>query len=127
MFNPNAPSRNTTVSIVAPNARWHGTLHSDGAVQVFGRVDGDGIVAVDLLVAAGAEVNASITATNLTVAGKVNGAITCSNRFEVLSSGEVHGEVISPAIIVHEGAQVVGMLGMSEQSRVELERNEEEN
>jgi len=42
------------------------------------------------------------------VAGAVSGEIRCTNRFEMLPSGRVDGNVQAPSLVVHEGASITG-------------------
>ena len=50
--------------------------------------------------------------TNVVIAGLVKGAIRCGGRFEALPQARVTGEIQTPTIVVHEGAQVTGQFRM---------------
>lgn len=113
---PAAPvaSGDATTSTIAKNAYWNGTLKSEGSLQVFGKADGELHSDTDLYVAEGAEVDASLHADSVVVAGLVRGKIEARSRLEVLPQGEVTGDVRSPKLVVHEGATISGQLKMEE-------------
>lgn len=102
----------TRASVVSAEATWTGTLASDGPIEIYGVVNGELIAAGNVYVAPGASVNARVQAVNLTVAGTLEGSIACTNRFEVLESGEVRSDVLAPTIVVHDGARVIGEFRM---------------
>lgn len=99
-------------SIVSADSTWTGTLASDGPIEIHGAVSGELVAAGNVFIAAGATVEARIQAVNLTVAGKLHGSVACTNRFEVLETGEVNGDILAPTIVVHDGAVVIGEFKM---------------
>ncbi len=107
------PSDSTSSSIAA-NSYWNGTLKSEGSLRVYGKADGELHSATDLYVAEGAEVDASLFADSVVVAGLVRGKIEARSRLEILPQGEVTGDVRSPKLVVHEGATISGQLKMEE-------------
>jgi cytoskeletal protein CcmA (bactofilin family) len=113
---PSVPSGDATTSTIAQNAYWNGTLKSEGSLHVFGKADGELHSDTDLYVAEGAEVDASLHADSVVVAGLVRGKIEARSRLEVLPQGEVTGDVRSPKLVVHEGATISGQLKMEEVS-----------
>ncbi len=57
--------------------------------------------------------DAVIRAANVTVAGNVRGTVHCAERFEVLPHGKVAGDIHAPAIAIHDGAAVAGVISMA--------------
>lgn len=98
--------------VIAAGSSLSGTLRSDGSVHIFGSVDGEIIAEDDIFVAEGASVDAQVSATNVIVAGRLGGTITCRNRLEVWPTGHISGDVSSPSLVVHEGATVDGKVAM---------------
>jgi cytoskeletal protein CcmA (bactofilin family) len=111
---PSTPQGDSSTSTIAQNAYWNGTLKSEGSLHVFGKADGELHSDTDLYVAEGAEVDASLHADSVVVAGLVRGKIEARSRLEVLPQGEVTGDVRSPKLVVHEGATISGQLKMEE-------------
>lgn len=106
------PTVDAQTSVVAHDTTWNGDLQSSGSLHVHGIVDGSLTAADDVYVAEEADVTATITATNVIVAGVVRGTIRCSSRFEVLPRGRVLADVHAPTLVVHEGAAITGQVRM---------------
>jgi cytoskeletal protein CcmA (bactofilin family) len=102
------PAADGQTSIIAQETVWRGDLESRGSIHVHGKVEGTITAAREIFVAEGAEVDASLTAAIIIVAGSVTGEIRCINRFEMLPSGRVDGNVQAPSLVVHEGASITG-------------------
>ena len=106
------PPAGAQTSIVAHDATWKGDLASDGTIHLHGRVEGSVTAKEDVYIAEEAEVDATISATNVVIAGLVKGAVRCTARFEVLPQGRVTGDIQAPTLVVHEGAVVAGQFHM---------------
>ena len=109
---PAIPITDAQTSVVAHDTTWKGDLVSDGTIHIHGRVEGTIKAKLDVFVAEEADVDATITAANVVIAGYVKGAIRCGNRFEVLPQGRVDGEIQSPTLVVHDGASIIGQFRM---------------
>ena len=110
---PDIPAFDTHTSVIAHTTSWNGNLESSGSLHIHGRVEGTLTARDDIFVAEEAEVDATINATSVTVAGNVRGSIRCADRFEVLPRGRVAGEISAPVLVIHEGAMVAGEISMS--------------
>jgi cytoskeletal protein CcmA (bactofilin family) len=106
------PIADAQTSVIAHDTTWKGDLQSDGTIHVHGRVEGSIRAKQDVFVAEEADVDATITATNVVIAGLVKGSIRCGARFEILPQGRVTGEVQAPTLVVHDGAAVTGQFRM---------------
>lgn len=109
---PPVPAIDTQTSVIAHTTTWNGTLESSGSLHLHGRVEGVITARNDVFIAEEAEIDAVVQAASVTVAGNVRGSIQCSDRFEVLPSGRVAGDVRSPVIVIHEGATIAGEISM---------------
>ncbi|MFT4038461.1 MAG: polymer-forming cytoskeletal protein [Thermomicrobiales bacterium] len=107
------PALDTETSVIAHGTTWSGNLESTGSLHVHGRVDGSLTARNSIFIAEDAEVDATLTAAHVVVAGLVRGSVRCLERFEVLPRGRVSGDVRAPRIVVHDGAAVSGDLAMS--------------
>jgi len=116
---PGVPVVDALTTVIAQNATWKGELQSDAAVHIHGRFEGSIRATNDIYVAEGAEVDATLLAANVTIAGNVKGSIRCGTRFEILPSGRVAGEIQSPTLVVHEGANVTGQFRMGAPEPIE--------
>lgn len=111
-YRPTWQAADVATSVVSANSSWNGVLRSEGSINVHGRAEGEMHAASDVFVAEGAEVDAQIFAINVVVAGVVRGKIDARGRLEILAQGHVSGDVKTPRLVVHEGAQLSGQLKM---------------
>lgn len=105
---PDMPPADGSVSVVATDASWKGDITSETSIQVFGKVEGTLTAREDVWIAEGADVDATITAQRVIVAGNVSGSVIASGRFEALPKGRITADVSSPISVVHEGASING-------------------
>lgn len=105
-----APRRGT--SIISAGTSITGTLRSEDPLYIEGTFDGEIIASSDVTIARGAHVKARIQAIRMTVAGTLDGAVACTDRFEAVDSGVVSAEILSPVFVIHDGATVNGTLKM---------------
>jgi cytoskeletal protein CcmA (bactofilin family) len=110
---PNAvTAHHGPASIVGPGSVWHGTLGVDGSLRIQGQVTGEILVRDALHIAEGAEVDAKVRAAVVVVAGTLHGEVEASERLEVSPTGRVHADLVTKALVVHDGAVVEGQLRM---------------
>jgi cytoskeletal protein CcmA (bactofilin family) len=102
-----------STSTIAPETVWNGDLQATGPLHIRGKVEGSITSRSDIFIAEEADVEATITAENLAVAGTVRGSIRCSGRLEVLPAGRVNGDVFAQVLVVHEGATLNGQFSMT--------------
>jgi cytoskeletal protein CcmA (bactofilin family) len=91
-------------SLVAKDAVWEGKLVCSGNVRIEGMLRGEVETDGTLFVAAEAQVDGTVRARNVTLAGEVKGNLHCDERLEILPGGAARGEVKTGALVVHEGA-----------------------
>ncbi|MCC6790444.1 MAG: polymer-forming cytoskeletal protein [Thermomicrobiales bacterium] len=116
---PAIPTVDAQTTVIAHDTVWKGEIQSNGTVHVHGRLEGAVRATRDVYVAEEADVDATVTATNVVIAGLVKGTIRCEARFEVLPSGRVSGDILAPTLVIHEGATVSGQVRMGGQETVE--------
>jgi cytoskeletal protein CcmA (bactofilin family) len=111
---PPLPAVDMETTVIAHSTRWSGDFTSTGSLHVYGQVQGTLEAGDSIFVAAEADVEATITAATVTVAGNVRGMIQCTDRFEILPHGRVFGDVRAPSLVVHDGALMSGQMSMSQ-------------
>jgi cytoskeletal protein CcmA (bactofilin family) len=109
---PNVPQVDAMTTVIAQDAVWKGEITSEGTVHVHGRFEGSIRARDDVFVADQADVDATVNANNVIIAGLIKGTIRCGSRFEVLPTGRITGDVNAPTLVVHEGAVVTGQFRM---------------
>jgi cytoskeletal protein CcmA (bactofilin family) len=91
-------------SVIGERTSFEGTFKSEGGVRVLGSVQGELETKGALFIEEKAQVNARVSAGEVTVAGRMEGQIHCPGRVEIRSTGRVTGEIHTGALIVQEGA-----------------------
>ena len=109
---PAIPIVDAQTAVISHDTTWKGEIQSNGTVHIHGRFEGAINARQDVYIAEEADVDATITATNVVIAGLAKGTVRCDARFEVLQTGRVSGEIMAPILVVHEGATVSGQLRM---------------
>ncbi len=110
---PEMPPMDGQISVVATETTWNGDLVSGNSIHVYGRVEGSLRATEDVWIAQGADVDATIDARRVIVAGSLGGTVRATERFEALPQGRVTAGVFAPTYIVHEGAVINGELRMA--------------
>ncbi|HLH74113.1 MAG TPA: polymer-forming cytoskeletal protein [Chloroflexota bacterium] len=111
-----APSGERT-SIISIGSTWQGTLKIEGSVRVEGQLSGEIEARDTVCVAEGAEVNAKVRAAFVSIAGRFQGQVHCSERLEILPTGRVNAELMTKSFVVHEGAVLEGQVQMTDGKR----------
>lgn len=109
-----------STSVIDQYSNFDGTYNSSRDLRVEGQVKGTIVVKGSLHVAQGADVKASVDADSISVAGELDGDITCRGRLELLPTGRVKGHITTQSLVIHEGAVYEGdmeMGGSSARSR----------
>ncbi|HTW89844.1 MAG TPA: polymer-forming cytoskeletal protein [Candidatus Binataceae bacterium] len=94
-------------SRIGKGTKVSGTLSFRAPVKIEGEAEGD-ITGDEIVIAEGAVVNAKLSATRLTVAGRLNGEATARERIELLPSARVQCTLTTPSLVLREGAQFQG-------------------
>ena len=108
-------------TVIGPNARFSGTLETDGGLRIDGLCEGEVEVAGNVIVGEQGRVLADIKASNVSVSGAVKGKIVASGRLEILSSGKVWGDIAVASFLIEEGGFFRGqslMAGVEEPPRL---------
>ena len=110
--NPNTPK---TVTAPVDQATIGRTLVIKGEVSgseslyIDGRIEGKVTMPESrVTIGRNGKVDASITAREVVVMGKVTGNIECSDRVDIRAEGSVHGDISTARISVEDGAALKG-------------------
>ena len=110
-----APEASTerSASLIDSQSVIDGTLSTSEDLFVEGRVLGTINCAGTQHVAEGAEVDATVDAGGIVVAGTLSGTVRCSGRMEIRPTGIVRARVETERLLVLEGAVYEGQLRMT--------------
>ena len=97
------------------DASMTGTLAFKDPVnlQINGRFEGTLDTKGNLSIGDKATVKATIHGEAITIGGTVNGTVTATSHVELLASARVTGKVVSPRVIMKDGAVLNGTLEMN--------------
>lgn len=104
------------VTVVGQGARLEGTVLSAGSLRIDGQVKGKITADGDVTLSAQSQVEADISAMNVTIAGKFKGNISAKARAELAKGGRVDGNITSKTLVVSEGAIFHGQSVMDQQA-----------
>ncbi len=91
-------------TVVGANVRLSGILSDINDINIHGQVEGEVISEKTVIVAKTAFVKGPIHAKVLSVAGKVQGDIACSEKVEIVESGEISGSITTNDLVIKSGA-----------------------
>ena len=96
-------------TVIGPSSTWRGTLRSDGGVRVEGRFEGCIEVAGNVVVAESGIVDGDIIARDVVIGGVVRGDVEGAGRLEVLSTGQLIGDITVSSFMIDEGGLFEGI------------------
>ncbi|MBI3272422.1 MAG: polymer-forming cytoskeletal protein [Planctomycetes bacterium] len=98
---------------IGPDANFKGELSFDSGVRIEGRFEGKLTAKGRLHVGKGAEVKGEVQVGSVLIEGTVRGNIVSMEKIELASTGQVHGDIRTPRLMVAEGATLVGNCNVS--------------
>lgn len=98
---------------VLKSSNFSGKLRFEGPARIECKVAGEIQGTGTITVAESAVVTGPIRAASILIAGRVCADVTASERIEIRPSAKVAGNLIAPAMIIHEKAQVEGRFIMA--------------
>ncbi len=111
-------------SVLARSCTFEGVLRSSGDVTIEGRLNGEIFSTGLVVVADGGRVEAAIHGRAVTVAGAVKGDVHADERIELEPSANVHGDIVSPRILIKDGATFEGQVIMKSPTKPEAKTDE---
>jgi len=101
-----------TTTTIGPSIIIRGKLKSDEDLIVKGRIDAAITSSKALLIENSGIVNADVKVESVRVSGVLVGNITAASRSEIASDGRVVGDIMSPKLIISDGAAFRGQIDM---------------
>ena len=101
-----------TPSIISADLRITGNLHSNGDIQIDGRIDGN-VDSKSLTIGEDAEVNGKISCERVRVCGKVSGEIK-ADWVVLARSAKVSADVVHKSLEIESGASLEGSVSRLE-------------
>lgn len=112
MIDRNMKSEGKLDTIIGRGTRIEGNMKIEGATRIDGFVSGK-LESNDVVtIGPGGEVKAEVKAKSIIVGGKVEGNLNASEKIELQSKSELHGDLISKSLLVEHGAIFHGNANM---------------
>ncbi len=99
-------------AFLGSGTEFEGLLNFEGTVRIDGNFKGEIKTNDCLIIGETAFIEAEIHVGHLIVMGKISGNIISLQKVEITSSGNVKGDVMSPILIIQEGAVLEGNVRM---------------
>lgn len=98
--------------IIGKNTTIRGEVTGSDPLLVNGRIEGEIRLDAELFIAAGAAVDAAVTASTVRVEGNLRGTVTAVERITLRPGCEVEGELRAPQVVIEADARFNGTLLM---------------
>lgn len=98
---------------IAAGTKIVGNLSGEGALILCGRIEGEGDINGSLTIAAGSHWKGAIRATDIILAGSVEGDVTAEQSVELTETAHVIGKLCARSIAVAPGAIIEGDLSIT--------------
>ncbi|MGE0171448.1 MAG: polymer-forming cytoskeletal protein [Oligoflexales bacterium] len=99
---------NVGVTILTKGCEFNGKLFCRGSTRIGGKVEGEIVSEGLLIIEEHASIRANIKADEIVVQGRVNGKVEARTRVELCPSATFEGDVMTPILVVKEGAHFDG-------------------
>jgi cytoskeletal protein CcmA (bactofilin family) len=110
---PTTPEGRETVATIGKSITIRGDVSGEEDLIIEGRVEGKvELMSHHLTVGPNGQVEAEIAAKAVTIIGRVSGNVTVTERAEIHKSGHVAGDLVTPRLVVQEGAELTGSISM---------------
>lgn len=111
---PVASARDAAVTILTSGCHFNGKLYCRGSSRIGGKIEGQVISEGILIIEEGATIEAEVKADEVIIQGKVHGRLEAKIRCELYPQSRFEGDIVSPVLVINEGAQFNGRSIMSQ-------------
>jgi len=95
-------------SIIAQGVEIKGDIISQGSLRIDGAVEGKLNIKGDVVLGEKGRIKGEVKVDNLIVAGRVEGNVVASGRFEISANGYMKGDVTCSIMTIEEGGVLDG-------------------
>lgn len=101
-------------AFLGEGTEFKGVLSFQGTIRVDGRVEGEVLGEELLIVGEDGVIQAEVEVGGLIVGGRIEGNVRAKRRVELLASSTVIGNIITPCLVVMEGATLNAICDMGD-------------
>lgn len=103
------------LSFVGPGTTVEGKIKTDGSIRIDGKLVGDLMAKANAAVGLSGVVEGNLTAQNISLAGKVQGAVTALEKLILEEKAVMKGDIRAARLVIDEGAMFDGHCAMTAQ------------
>jgi cytoskeletal protein CcmA (bactofilin family) len=107
---------NDDLSLVGAGTLIEGKIKTEGSIRVDGTLVGEIVAKVNAAIGSTGAVEGGVMAKNVTIAGKVKGTVTATDKLTLEGKSITRGDIRASKLIVDEGAMFDGQCAMTSQS-----------
>ena len=115
-----------SVTILTAGCRFTGKLFCSGSTRVGGIIEGEIVSEGILIIEEQAQIRANIKAHEVIVQGQVEGKLEVQSRLELAPTAIFRGDLVTPQLVVREGAQFNGRSVMNATAELGFDEEVEE-
>lgn len=106
------PSPGCQSSLMGKTLLIKGEVFSEDDVMIDGRIEGKINVKNRVTIGKNATVRADVEARQVVIKGKLTGDVRAFAQVEIVADGVLHGNIVSPKVIIADGAVFEGNIDM---------------
>jgi cytoskeletal protein CcmA (bactofilin family) len=100
------------ITLLAKGVVLKGEIHVEGTVRIDGRLDGEIQTKGQVIIGEDGLVQGTITAGTVISSGRIKAKVTAIERVQLMKTATLIGEVLTPTLIMEEGAKLQGVTDM---------------
>ena len=119
---PQKKGADNSVTILTSGCHFNGRLYCRGSSRIGGRIEGTIVSEGLLIIEEGASIVGEIKADEAVIQGHVKGKVEAKSRIELHSTARFEGDILTPVLIISEGAIFNGRSAMGNTASFEKNR-----
>ena len=112
-------SRQQSVTLVASGSIVEGKIRGNSEVLIEGTLEGEVDLGSTLVIGESGKVIGDVVARSVRISGQLVGNVQALDKVELLPTGSIHGDVVSPRVAIAEGGFCKGKIEMGAKPREE--------
>jgi len=105
-------------TIIGEGIKLEGDFSGEGDLELYGELRGNITITGRLKIGVKSSVVASIVASSAEIAGSVKGKVSITNAIDILSTGNIHGDIKAQEITIAKGAAINGKVNIDMKNSV---------
>jgi cytoskeletal protein CcmA (bactofilin family) len=108
----NSFAADDNITLLAKGVVLKGEIHVEGTVRIDGRLDGDIQTKGQVIIGEDGLVQGTITAGTVISSGRIKAKVMADERVQLMRTATLIGEVLTPVLVIEEGAKLQGVMDM---------------